>query len=145
MADQEKIEMGKVFIEGQLLAKTPYPKFPLAHYHWHVAPVAYVKQENSRTELLVFDPSLFNHPVTVDTWKAKHLENNPDYPKSRVDSVYFGSKYQYYARTIEWYKDTYKPYDLQVMKEQFERWGPEQDSERNADISKGLGSGKAVR
>ncbi len=39
---------------------------------WHVAPVLAVKLPDGKVEDLVFDPSLFNGPVTFDHWR-KHF------------------------------------------------------------------------
>ncbi len=70
---KQSIQMGKDFIEGYLQVKTDSKKYPLVSWGWHVAPVAYVKQPNGSNKLMVFDPSLFNRPVTVNEWQQKMI------------------------------------------------------------------------
>ena len=112
IAEREKIEMGKVFVEGWLQAKTESEIYEYVQWGWHVAPVVYVKNKTSdKPVLMVFDPTLFNKPVTVDEWKEKMLDRSNGFEPG-IDSLYFGSKYQYKIESLEPYKDGWSMEDL---------------------------------
>ncbi len=99
-AEKQKIIMGKIFVEGTLIAKTNLPEYSIVNWGWHVAPVSYVKEENGEVELQVFDPGLFEGPVSVATWKNKMLDKYPDRPelKAEIKNEYYGSRFQYFTR-----------------------------------------------
>ncbi len=100
MAEDEKIFMGKIFAEGNLQAKIENSFFPLNKWGWHVATVVYVEDQNKKQTLNVFDPSLFDHPVSVEEWKKKILYETKDY-KPSLTALYYGSRYQYNPRSHE--------------------------------------------
>ena len=95
IAEDKKIIMAKVFVEGNLIADTDLPEYPVVAWGWHVAPMLYVKNAAGKVEIQVFDPGLFGHPVPLDQWKRKMLLEVPDYPAS-ITATYFGSRFQYF-------------------------------------------------
>ena len=120
MAEKEKIEMAKVYAEGLLIAKTDYEEMPEVMWGWHVAPVVYVKKRSGRTEMQVFDPSLFKEPVSVDVWKKRMLEG----AGAKVKTVYYGSKYQYYAKHNEREQGQWLTENLDDVKRTFQTYLP---------------------
>lgn len=103
LAEQDHIQMGKVFIEGTLQVltdKSPSGKVKLG---WHVAPVAYVISLTGKRELMVFDPTFFNEPTPVDQWKKKFKHDSRNLT-TQIDNLYYGSRYQYFPRSTEGYK-----------------------------------------
>lgn len=112
IAEKEKIEMGKVYAEGWLQAKTESEDYPRVQWGWHVAPVVYVKRGENKTKLMVFDPSLFKRPVTVEEWKRKMMERSDDFEPD-VERLYFGSRFQYKSKSEdERYKSGWSERDL---------------------------------
>jgi hypothetical protein len=136
IAESLGIELGKVFAEGNLRAKTlPPEKVSTVEWGWHVAPIASV-ETNGKRELMVFDPSMFKKPVTVEEWKNALLVSGATIPK--VNKLYYASKYQYRPNIFEkqekkkwWDKDLkhsdatlkqYKAYEIN-LDEKLERAG----------------------
>lgn len=128
MAEGQDISMGKVYAEGKLQVKIANKKHPVVQWGWHVAPVVFVEQPDGKTELMVFDPSLFDRPVTVEEWKNVMLyEPTEDGPgvakgfKPNIKSLYVGPRFQYYPRFWEETKTKWSKGDLaaskQVMRE----------------------------
>jgi hypothetical protein len=68
-----EVEPGKVWSFGALTVDTPHGNVTWA---WHVAPSVPVATEDGGVEAMVIDPSLFDAPVTVETWKA--VQGDPD-------------------------------------------------------------------
>ncbi|HAZ12977.1 MAG: hypothetical protein A2X86_09315 [Bdellovibrionales bacterium GWA2_49_15] len=68
MAGMRFIKVGKVFISGHL---DPFPDDDWA-WRYHVAPVVAVSQ-NENIQLMVMDPSMFDHPVSVVEWTKASL------------------------------------------------------------------------
>jgi hypothetical protein len=64
---------------------------------------------------MVFDPALFNRPVMIDEWKNRMLFEINDV-KPKVESLYYGSRFQYWWRTEEGYKQAWEQFDLDNMK-----------------------------
>lgn len=126
IAEEEGIEMGKVYAEGFLQAKTDLPKFPTVVWGWHVAPIAYVKKPDGKIEIMVFDPSLFRQPVTVEEWKLRMLDNSNGITPE-ILKLYYGSRFQYYTRDIESYKARWDKADLKGTKKTMETYFPLQD------------------
>lgn len=127
MAEKSSVIMGKVYASGLLVAKTNIPKYPFAIWGWHVAPVSYVKKIDGVIELMVFDPSLFSQPVTIEEWKNKMKEDiGINGAKGQVDEIYYGSRFQYLEKT-EGYKKKWMKADLEDMKEKFTDYIPLQE------------------
>ncbi|HWU44995.1 MAG TPA: protein-glutamine glutaminase family protein [Bdellovibrio sp.] len=89
IAESQHIEMGKVFIQGELSVKTKSLNFGTVDWTYHVAPVLYVK-DGASTKLMVFDPSLFDKPVTVDLWKNEMLKEKG----THLDRLFYSARYQ---------------------------------------------------
>ncbi len=101
-----QIHFGKVYVEGFLQVKTQSPIEPLVIWGWHVAPVVFVRI-NGQDQLRVFDPALFEKPVSVEEWKQKMLYKESGYKnKVHIKDLYFGSRFQYFPRF--WKKEIYK-------------------------------------
>ena len=127
MAEKSSVIMGKAYATGLLVAKTNIPNYPFAVWGWHVAPVSYVKQIDGKIELMVFDPSLFSQPVSVNEWANKMKEDiGIKGEKGQVDEIYFGSRFQYLERQekTESYKKKWIKEDLDDMAEKFSTYLP---------------------
>lgn len=126
IAEKDNIQLGKVYAQGFLQVKNEgSEKYPYVQWGWHVAPVAYVKLRNGKTELTVFDPSLFPKPVTVEEWKQKMMDaSNGLQPRAEI---YYGARYQYYPKNHEGNKASWIPTDLENLKTTFEKYMPLQD------------------
>jgi len=70
----------KIFIEGNLIIQTDYVYPGLndntIEWRYHVAPLLNVQDTHGTITLYVIDPSLFDHPVTIEEWKR--YMNDPD-------------------------------------------------------------------
>jgi hypothetical protein len=65
LLDEEKIISGKAFMQGKFFAQTiSGPAF----WTYHVAPIVLVKV-GEELKPYIFDPSMFNRPVTMAEWK----------------------------------------------------------------------------
>lgn len=144
MAETEKVLMGKIFAEGSLQVKTDFQKYPIVQWGWHVAPIAYVKKTNGQTELMVFDPSLFTRPISVDEWKQKMMDTtNGNKPKVSVS--YYGARFQYFPRFSEGYKDKWSERDLQGVRDTFKTYQPLQDLASASNVKGGTVIQEGVR
>lgn len=79
--------MQKVIIEGKLTVSTAYT-YPgwndtTITWRYHIAPLLNVQNPDGRTTPMVIDPSLFDHPVTIDEW-SRYM-NDPDATPQIVD------------------------------------------------------------
>ncbi|MBK7843544.1 MAG: hypothetical protein IPJ71_07580 [Bdellovibrionales bacterium] len=135
IAETKNIEMGKVFIEGHLQVKTSSKKYPIVNWAWHVAPVTYVKQPNGEVRIMVFDPSLFRSPVTLEEWKKKMLFKYDDY-NPVIKNIYYGSRYQYWKKSDESGKATWWKEDLDNMKSTFTKYSKLQDFSMGTSLGK---------
>jgi len=106
IAERKNILLGKIFAESKL-AVEPKGEFKFLAWVYHVAPIVSVKYPNGQSELLVLDPSLFDHPVGIKEWKRKMKYKNyqicsETFPQKcesfvpRIDRVYFGNRFQYW-------------------------------------------------
>lgn len=125
MAEKEQVFMGKIYAEGFLQAKTNFQKYPIVNWGWHVAPIAYVKQADNRAELMVFDPSLFGKPVSVEEWKKKMLDTTNG-AKPHISTTYYGARFQYFPK-YEGYKAEWSESDLYNVRTTFQYYQPLQD------------------
>ncbi len=110
IAEKKQIEMGKVYIHGMLRAKLLGLPGHIAMWGWHVAPVVYV-MKNNKPQLMVFDPSLFNGPVTQEKWEAA-MQVKGD-PRPHSAGTYYSSRYQYLHRAEEVKKYNWHSKDLE--------------------------------
>lgn len=91
-AEQRGVEMGKRFIEGNLHVKIP--GLSLIRFGWHVAPVLFVKSATGIVQAMVFDPTYFLTPVSLNVWEDKFVHSSLE-TSSTVHKAYFGSRFQY--------------------------------------------------
>lgn len=126
IAEANNIQMGKIYAEGALQVKTDSVKYPLVKWGWHVAPISYVKQADGKIQLMVFDPSLFSKPVTVQEWKNKMLYKTDDF-KAEVFEIYYSSRFQFFPRDAEDYKNVWEAKDLKITQDTFKDYLPLQD------------------
>jgi hypothetical protein len=110
IAEKEKIQMGKVWVEGVLRAKTKSPIAPEVQWWFHVAPVLYVKTPDGKSELKIFDPSLFDKPVPLKEWLGAMDE--PGRPKPKVDEIYYSARFQDKPHKFESKKSSWVRADL---------------------------------
>jgi hypothetical protein len=97
MAERQGIRMNKIFTMGRLQVTTDNERYPLVQWGWHVAPVVKVKQADGREVMMVFDPSLFDHPVTATEWNSRMLTKVPPEKGGftpRIDLTFFTSRFQ---------------------------------------------------
>jgi hypothetical protein len=125
IAEFDKVITGRIYAEGRLQAKINSAKYPFVKWPWHVAPVAYVRQPSGFDELMVFDPSLFDKPVRVAEWIMRMSEDGKD--KARIDTIYYGSRFQYFNRLFEYNKIKWGPEVLKASKSTAEKYVPLQD------------------
>lgn len=119
LAESRGIDMAKLYVEGQLNAQAYYSEAQ-TQWAWHVVPVMEVEMPDGHHEILVFDPSLFDRPVTI-----KEFEKGVTVPysgstigysvpgyefKPKIEQIYFGSRYQYL--TFESLKNSWQVGDL---------------------------------
>ena len=115
-SSQFGLELGHIYAEGDLWAKSPEVGKP-DKWSYHTAAFAWVKTPKGK-RAMVFDPSLFSKPVTIEEWK-KRIEFKPS-PKvnfrGEVTSWYFGSRFQLSPRSdTVTTKMKYDPQDLAIM------------------------------
>lgn len=114
IAESENIQMAKIYAEGVLRVKDVGPFYPEVTWGFHVAPIIGVKQKNGKTIDMVFDPGLFDRPVTVDEWIKKMQA--PGEPSPTVDNIYYGSRFQHGRRDWENSKNNWHTRDLERTK-----------------------------
>lgn len=99
LADQRGVQMGHIYAEGDLWAKSPELGHP-DKWRYHVASFVWVQGPKGKPRAMVLDPSLFTKPVTIEEWKAR-IEFKPsphvDF-KGNVSDWYFGSRFQLLPR-----------------------------------------------
>jgi hypothetical protein len=87
MMDDMDIMSGKIFAEGA---------FPMKGKDWegtweyHTASLIMVKK-NKKLIPTVLDPALFDHPVTIDEWKAKLMKDS----KSQLKDTFYTTRFIY--------------------------------------------------
>ena len=84
LAEHEQITMGKVFAYGKLSH----------NWQYHVATVVYVNGNESKN-LMVFDPSLFGHPVPIAIWNSLLDPQWRVHERTRAFTWGLGSRFQY--------------------------------------------------
>ena len=97
IAEGQSVSMGKIYVEGALQIENDDPAARLVQWGFHVAPLAYVKSKDGDSRLMIFDPSLFDHPVPVNEWKNRMLDTTNNY-NSHINETYYGSRFQYFMR-----------------------------------------------
>ncbi|CAN5458094.1 hypothetical protein BH10BDE1_BH10BDE1_07790 [soil metagenome] len=120
MADKQGINMGKIFLEGNLGVRSGEGKYFPVEFNWHVAPVVWVKSAG-RLELMAFDPAFFEAPVAIAEFKRHFEEKIIGRPESQVRSLYFGSKYQNKNKAVEKKKYTYSETDLSENRKEMQK------------------------
>lgn len=68
--EAEGVRVDKVWIKGNLYVPGTKNQ-PEISWNFHVAPIVYVKDSKGKINKMVIDPSLFDHPVTVEEWDKK--------------------------------------------------------------------------
>lgn len=129
IAEREGIIMGNVFTTGRLQVATDNPRYPLVQWGYHVAPVVKVRQNDGREVIMVFDPSLFDRPVTISEWNNRMLTRLPSNPQAiepRIDRTFLSRRFQDVPRSSEansWSEET-----LNRRTETFSRYRPLDDN-----------------
>lgn len=85
--DNMGIISGKAFVEGDLFVDT---KLGEANWSYHVASLVLVKV-NGKMVPTVFDPGMFDKPVSFEIWKKKLLADK----RAKLQSEYFTSRFNY--------------------------------------------------
>lgn len=114
--DDRGVISGKIFAHGKLSVTTD--RSPLGYVTWdyHVATTVKVRK-NGQEELMVFDPALFNRPVTVAEWSAIQT---PVFG-TRVDRIYNTSRFVYKPANAYEQLFNYRESDLADSKLTMER------------------------
>ncbi|MGZ3788043.1 MAG: protein-glutamine glutaminase family protein [Bacteriovorax sp.] len=86
--EDKGIIAGKAFVEGELYVDTT--RFGEIGWAYHVAPVVLVKKGPALVPY-VFDPSLFDRPVSFVEWKALMTKK----PKAKLDREYYTNRFAY--------------------------------------------------
>lgn len=100
---------GKAFIEGDLLVDTSQGE---ANWSYHVASLVLVKRKNKLIPT-VFDPSLFDKPVSFEEWKALILKKKG----SKLTSEYFTKRFNYDPDSRYDDMESYQEDQLEDMKD----------------------------
>jgi hypothetical protein len=100
IAKAKGITMARINVEGDLQVQTDLPKYRKVQWGWHVAVVALVKDASGKTVSMVFDPSLFDKPVTEQVWEQRLIVKTDDFDP-KIKQIYYGSQNQYWMRTTE--------------------------------------------
>lgn len=100
IAENEKVIMGRVNVEGDLYVNLSIKEYPSASWGWHVAPFVLVKKNNDKIIKMVFDPLLFEEPVELSVWQKKMLGKTSKFTP-RIKKIYFGNRFQYFKNRIE--------------------------------------------
>lgn len=141
IAQKQGLTMGKVFTHGMLQVRTGNPGYPLVQWGYHVAPIIEVRQADGSVKKMVFDPSLFDRPVTVDEWNQRMLDQVPASEGGftpRIERTYFTSRFQHFPNQRDagyWSRDT-----LNNVHYTFERYRP---LERRPPVAKPAASSAA--
>ncbi|PIS11481.1 MAG: hypothetical protein COT73_03715 [Bdellovibrio sp. CG10_big_fil_rev_8_21_14_0_10_47_8] len=134
IAEDKKILMGRVYAEGILVAKTDSAESPVVVWGYHIATVAYVKSQKGDVELMVFDPSLFDKPVTTEMWKQRMLDRSSA-DKPVIRDFYYGSRFQYYRQSVEDNRESWSQVDLADARDMMKRYQPLQDLSSNREAN----------
>lgn len=90
LMEEQGIISEKIFADGNLRVETDSSPDGFVEWAWHVAPVVMVAKDGKPTPM-VFDPSLFDHPVTINDW----IEHMTGTPKTQVNTKYFTTRFTY--------------------------------------------------
>lgn len=85
--DDMGIVSGKAFVEGELYVET---KLGEANWSYHVASLVLVNVKGKPVPT-VFDPGMFDKPVSYEEWKKKLLADK----RGKLQSEYFTSRFNY--------------------------------------------------
>lgn len=86
--DEMDIVSGKAFLEGEFYFND---KFGSYGWSYHVASVVLVRDKKNKLVPTVFDPGLFDRPVSLDEWKKLITKD----PKSKLRSEYLTKRFNY--------------------------------------------------
>jgi hypothetical protein len=156
-AEQDGILMAKINFEGALQVRKENGE--TAIWGWHIAPVAYVRDESGAKSLMVFDPSLFERPVPLSVFKQRLLVST-DNVKPEIERVAIGSRFQYFqpmryitsrgvrTRIGENCKEDWNPEDFdgpRGVEKTFQRLRPLQGDVNSEPISNSPNQTRGVR
>ena len=130
IAEAENIQMAKIYAEGVLRVTDHSPLYPELRWGFHVAPIIGVKQQNGKVVDMVFDPGLFDRPVTVAEWTKKMQA--PGEPSPQIDAIYYGSRFQFGRRDWENSKNNWHSRDVERSKQILAEYKDIQDMGKKA-------------
>lgn len=125
IAQKMNLYMGKVFTTGRLQVKTGNPAYPVAQWAYHVAPIIDVRQKDGRVMKMVFDPSLFDRPVSITEWNNRMLDQVPESENGftpRIEQTFFSTRFQYSPDRIG--PDDWSPQVLEHVEKTFVKYRP---------------------
>lgn len=88
LMDEMDIVSGKVFLEGVFHMESKYEEYA---WSYHTASVVLVRDKNNKLTPTIFDPSLFERPVTIEEFKNRLMKDS----RSKFHSQYFTRRYNY--------------------------------------------------
>ncbi len=106
--DKFGITTGKVFIEGALKVQTPHSLKGYVKWQFHTAIFLAVKDKSGKTSIQVFDPTLFNHPVSRDEWEKIQTT----LPETKKTGSFQTSRFHYLVGDAAQKLTDYKKEDL---------------------------------
>lgn len=99
----------KIFLKGNLFLT--HKNGDVSNWDYHVANVMYVRK-GEEIQLMVFDPALFDRPVSKEDWKKKLLENR----KSKFYNEFFTNRFSMTTDDFKSLKTRYEDRDFDEVK-----------------------------
>lgn len=95
LLESKDIVTVKSFIIGDLEVRTPNHPAGVVNWWYHVAPALYVKDGLGGKIFMVFDPSIFDMPVSYDDWTGMQTKHQ----NGRIDEAYQTVRFVYTPRS----------------------------------------------
>jgi hypothetical protein len=112
IAETDGLHLARLYLEGEMVAKTKTANYPVVYWRRHIVPVAFVMTTAGKTQPMAFDPSLFDHPVAVAELKLRILTALPNEEAPFISDEYYGSRFQYNSNTLEPSRSAWSPQSL---------------------------------
>ncbi len=117
LLEEKNIQVGKVFVLGDL--QVDNPRDPAKPIRWpeHVAPFVVVQGQEGLKKFIL-DPSLFDRAVEVDTWLALMTQHQP----KSFPSVYYTPRFYYQVYSFTVPTKNYQDYEIGSMKSKLKEY-----------------------
>ena len=115
---------GKVFLRGDLEVETENEN-GVINWWYHVAPIITVRDASGVDRLMVFDPSIFDRPVTVEQWREIQTSRTND-----DDALLnFTTRFHYSPMGLDQEMYNYNQYDIEGTYSTMNQYYPLQERE----------------